>query len=349
MKRFYELFCVVILSEIAGSSSGISTNVVSHAFCESDLSENDKMDKKTLDEVHTFAELKHDPRASLPDSFTICSAIMTTNCQTFDWPIYFNLLDDNRTQLVVPNRSYGSMENLFFINQLSINIQGNSTGEKTIPPLFPNEWSRSCMSANTNTGLIQWVVEGTLVLTTVAQEVKESKNKPKDLSKKLVLSAMLYGGVWTAATHKVSSLNIFSSALTEEEMETMTGEEGCIKEGDYLAWQDMEWILHGQARIETVDQEELCGEPYVDLYHTPFPDWDACIHHCENLGTRVPSVTNSEDWAKLQNDLKTNLYDKGLSTKHLWLPITDKETEGEWIDFYTESVLENFSQPWVLF
>ena len=117
MKRFCEVFSVVILSEIA-SSSGISTNVVSHAFCESNLSEDDKMDKKTLDEVHTFAELKHDPRASLPDSFTICSAIMTTNCQTFDWPIYFNLLDDNRTQLVVPNRSYGSMENHFFINQL---------------------------------------------------------------------------------------------------------------------------------------------------------------------------------------------------------------------------------------
>merc|ERR1712218_293213 len=182
------------------------------------------------------------------------------------------------------------MKSLFYINY----SRGYSEqGLDTIPPLFPNTWSRSCMAVNTTSGFIQWVVEGTLVLTTTSEEVKESKSKPKDLSKKLVLGARSYGGrIWVAPTHKVTNLNIFSSSLTVEEMKTMTGEEGCMKEGDYLAWQDMEWILHGQARIETVDQEELCrGEPYVDLYNTKFPGMDACMQHCENLGTRVPSVS----------------------------------------------------------
>ena len=100
----------------------------------------------------------------------------------------------------------------------------------------------------------------------------------------------------------------------------MTKDGSCVDEGDYLAWQDMEWILHGQARIETVDQEELCkGEPFVDLYYTKFPGMDTCMHHCENLGTRVPSVSNSQDWAKLQDDLQTNLYERGLNTFYLWL------------------------------
>ena len=73
-------------------------------------------------------------------------------------------------------------------------------------------------------------------------------------------------------------MNIFSSALSIERMKRMTGGESCVEEGDYLAWEDMEWILHGQARKETVDTEEPCkGEPYVDLYYTRFPGWDACI------------------------------------------------------------------------
>ena len=94
-----------------------------------------------------------------------------------------------------------------------------------------------------------------------------------------------------------------------------------------------------------MDQEELCkGEPFVDLYYTKFPaGMDACMHHCENLGTRVPSVSNLQDWTKLQIYLKTNLYE----IMRLWLPITNRKTEGEWIDFYTGSVLENFSHPWV--
>ena len=39
------------------------TDVVSHAFCDSSLQAEEKIAKKSLDEVHTFAELKHDPRA----------------------------------------------------------------------------------------------------------------------------------------------------------------------------------------------------------------------------------------------------------------------------------------------
>ena len=228
-----QVFCVLFLSEKI-SSSGIpiphktktSTNVVSHAFCESSLSEEEKTGKKTLEEVHTYAKLKHDPRASLPDSFTICSAIMTTNCQNGKWPTYFTLLDNNKNQLLAPDRSSGSMESLFYI----IYSKGYSNqGLDTIPPLFPNKWSRSCLTVNTTSGFIQWVVEGTLVLTTTSEEVKESKSKPKDLSKKLVLGARSLGGVWFAPTHKVTNLNIFSSALSMDEMKTMTGEEGCIK------------------------------------------------------------------------------------------------------------------------
>ena len=321
------------------------TYVVSHVFCESNLPAEDKMGKNTLEEIHTYAELKHDPRASLPDSFTICSTIMTANCQNHEWPIFFNILDNNRTQLMSPTRSYGTMESLCMI----LYSQGSSEMvESKIPPLFPNQWTRSCMAINTTSGLFHWVVEGTLVLNTTSDEVKNSKSQPKDLSKKLVLGARSYGGVWSAPIHKVTNLNVFSSALSIEEMKSMTGGESCIEEGDYLAWGDMEWILHGQATIEVVNKEEPCkGEPSVNLYYTKFPGMDSCMHHCQNLGTRVPSVTTFQDWRILQTSLKKDLYDKGLNTLRLWLPVEDKETEGEWRDVYSGSVITNYSPPWV--
>ena len=68
MKHFFKVFCVLILlkkiitSGIPVSRTKITTtNVVNHAFCESSLSAEDKKEKKILEEVHTFAELKHDP------------------------------------------------------------------------------------------------------------------------------------------------------------------------------------------------------------------------------------------------------------------------------------------------
>ena len=319
--------------------------VVNHVFCESSLTEEEMMSKQTLEEVHTYAELKHDSRASLPDSFTICSTIVTTSCQNYAYPAFFTILDNNGTQLLTPLRSYSSINSIFII----LFSQGSSEMEKgKIPPLFPNQWTRSCMAINTTTGSIHWVVEGALIMATISEEVKNSKSRPKDLSKKLVLGARSYGGVWAAPSSKVTNLNIFSSALSIKDMKRITGGESCLVEGDYLAWGDMEWILHGQARIETVDQEEPCkGDPYVNLYYTPFPGMDACMHHCENLGTRAPSVTDFQSWTTLQNYLKAELYDRQLNTLRLWLPVEDKKIEDVWNDFYSGDVLQNYTPPWV--
>ena len=78
------------------------TDVVNHAFCDSSLPPEDKMGKNRLEEVHTYAELKHDPRASLPDLFTVCSTIMAKSCQSDIWPTFFNILDSNKDQFLAP-------------------------------------------------------------------------------------------------------------------------------------------------------------------------------------------------------------------------------------------------------
>ena len=133
------------------------------------------------------------------------------------------------------------------------------------------------MAVNTASGLINWVVDGTLVMTTMSEEVKRTKSRPRDLSKRLVLGTRSIGGVWFAPSHKVTNVNIFSSALSIERMKRMTGGERCVEEGDYLAWADMEWS--GQARKETVDTEEPCK-----LGHkSSFSDFSSRLVHTSAL------------------------------------------------------------------
>ena len=347
MYQVYGLFCMILFSAEA-SSNEISfpqrTNVVSLTFCESSLPAEEKMGKERLEKVHTFAQLKDDPLASLPDSFSVCSTIMIKGCQSYIWPMFFNILDNNKDQFMAPFLSYGVIQSRLMI---AFNQGDSQTLIGKVPPLFPNQWTKSCMAVNATSGLINWVVEGTLVFSSEFEEMKNSKSQPKDLGKKIVLGAESYGGSWFAAPEKVTNLNIFSSLLSLEKMKSMTKGGSCVEEGDYLAWGDMEWILHGQAKKETTDKEATCEKPLVDLFYAQFPSMDACIQHCENLGTRVPSVATFEDWTKLKTFLKKKLYDKGLDTLQIWLPIKDREAEGVWKDSFTNQVVENYTQPWI--
>ena len=52
----------------------------------------------------------------------------------------------------------------------------------------------------TTTGLINWVVDGFLVMTTISEEVKGIKKRPKDFSKRLVLGARTIGGILIGVT-----------------------------------------------------------------------------------------------------------------------------------------------------
>ena len=276
----------MILVSAEASSNETLNDVVSLAFCESKLSPEDNMGKETLEDLHTFAELKHDPTASLPDSFTICSTIMITSCQSSEWPSFFNIFDMNGDQFLVPLLGHGSIESRLGMD-LPVGHVPKSILTGKLPPLFPDQWTRSCVAVNSTSGVIHWVVEGTLVLANEFQEVKNSKSRPKDLSRKLVLGANSFGGFWRASTQKVTNLQIFSSALPIEKMRMMTEGGGeCAVEGDYLAWVDMEWILHGKARKETIKMEEACEKkPLVDLFYAEVPGgMDSCMHALSKCG-----------------------------------------------------------------
>ena len=352
MRGCFQLIVLVLLINATESSGGACSSgtknekctlVVNHSFCEANLPPEDVEGKETLEEVQAYAKLKHDPTSNLPDSFTICSTIMVPNCKSGWNPIFFTVLDSLFRHIMSPALKV-SLDSMLAIDFLTWSTGGTFN---KIPPTFPNRWTRSCMSINTASGSINWVVEGVLVMSMESQKLKDSLKLPKDLSGRLILGAVLYGGKWKSVSNKVTNLNIYSASLSVEEMKRMTQDENCAKEGDYLAWKNIEWILHGKARLETVDINEPCElAPQGNLFHAPYPDWASCMHLCENLGSRAPSVTSLEDWITLKTFVKKKIYDRGLNSVQIWLPISDKGTEGVWKD-YNGSTIQNYTLPWM--
>ena len=120
-----------------------NATVVSHDFCMKCLKQEQKELKTSLKDVHTYAQLKHGARASLPSNFTICSATMTSYGNAH---LFFSLLGDNENQTLFAGMSFDGVRTKFF----------NQWSWKWMPfPVFSNQWVKSCMAVDINSGLLQ--------------------------------------------------------------------------------------------------------------------------------------------------------------------------------------------------
>ena len=232
--------------------------------------------KTTLREINNFAELKLDPRASLPSSFTICVSVLATT-ENLN-PILFSLLrNDEKQWFAAVIHQLGD-----FVGKKFFYAGANQFVNLDTLPVFPNEWVRTCLALNTVSGLAQWVARGELVDNSTFAGMAESN---KDLISKLILGAFFsaQSQKWRQKHTKVTNLNIFSSALPVVKMQEYTKEDGCGEDGDYLSWEEMQWSLHGNAKVEYVDAEEACNVQPMSYYPTGFPGMESCMHFCENL------------------------------------------------------------------
>ena len=326
--------------EPASISKAAKTYVVNHEFCSSCLSEEENENKEALEDLHTYAELKNDPRADLPSSFTICSSAMTTYGSQHT---LFTLLGNDGNKWLAAKLSVDGKTTFFYWKWADVEL----------PPVFAHQWVRSCIAIDTERGLLQWVVDGALVENaTDVPFVKDTRNKPTDLSGKIILGAWQRSGSnkWMSrarTSNQVTNLNIFSRALTIREMEQNTEGGDCSPAGDYLAWEQMQWELKGRAVIESVDEQEPCmGDPSLNLYPAGYTSMESCRHFCQKIGSRSPSLATLQRWTDLQRDLEGMIKKKeGRQNMNIWHALDDEGTEGEWVDYYDRTVA-NYSLPW---
>ena len=170
---------------------------------------------KSLEEIHNLAVLTNDHRAVLPNSFTICSYIMSVFSTKKNYLMFFNLLGSDGKQLL-PAIMFG---NIFYTTRVA-------SGQ--ILNVFPNQWVRSCMAIDTISGVIQWVVDGNPVENNSISALKDFKTN---------LNGMIILGAWQSPTkswfvfsNKLTNLNIFYGLLPQSAMMTRTnGDHICQK------------------------------------------------------------------------------------------------------------------------
>ena len=135
----------------------------------------------------------------------------------------------------------------------------------------------------------------------------------------------------------MTNLNIFSSALSVEQMKTQTtaGEGYCGLEGDFLSWEKSleQWTLHSKARWVDLDsglegpcraRAEINVFPMNERHHH-----SDCMKHCEKLGGRSPSVKTKKEWENVLQQVKSVSPDLARLPQYIWLSATEGDVGGE--------------------
>ena len=201
--------------------------------------------------AYTSATLE---KEDLPQSFTICAAYMVEAWTTaFASAHMFELKDADGECLACFGDRWGRVKlyAAYDYTEYEINL-GPIHLIATTPTLyFPLQWTRVCLSLDTDSAMVRLVVDGHM-LGQEEYKVEEDENRPANLA---MLLGMRTGN--SEYSGQVSNLNIFSSsaALSLERMVEMTtaGGQECGATGDYLSWKEVEWTLHSAARMLEVE------------------------------------------------------------------------------------------------
>ena len=229
-----------------------------------------------------------------------------------------------------------------------------------------------CLSLDSLASKIRFVVDGQL-LREAEYEKEMDINRPDDLS--LVLGR--YPTLSYEITGKTADLNIFSSALSVEGMQSMTmaGQRECGAPGDFLSWEKAEWALQSKAKI--VEVERKTGGPCrqesrFHVYTATFENHYDCMHHCQKIaGGRSPPVSTLDDWENFTREIDLITPDRS-KLPWMWLSATEGDVgnhlgklphwpehetvnnvtlkldaeERVWRDYYTGLRLENWIKPY---
>ena len=210
-------------------------------------------------------------------------------------------------------------------------------------------WIHSCVAIDSARNHLTVVVNGEQ-LEDQTFPIPEGAASPSNLTGKLLVSKSFLG-FWYQYNQKISNLNIFSKRLTVGEMMSRTAGKECGKsDGDYLAWDTSEWVLHGKAIIGEVSQQELCKkESKLQIFTSPIKSSNQCENLCAKMqnGTmgRIRTSEESQELFDRVDELMNpngNSSEAGLVSQAVWTSLL-KDEDDSWIDLYSQDTVKEIT------
>ena len=184
-----------------------------------------------------YAVLAQDRKMDLPFSFTICSSVHLNFMVS---AIFFYQLyqEDGKPWFNTFIQGYQRDTNKFqekveltYYKELS-DIENTSNPM----PIMPNSWYHGCTTLDTNTGHMKVVVNGHVIIDQIIKEFANSgREKPKSLEGRLSLFKNFPTDIWYQSRQRLTNLNVFSYALTIDELISKTDGKNCTTEGKKLS------------------------------------------------------------------------------------------------------------------
>ena len=194
------------------------------------------------------------------------------------------------------------------------------------------------MGIDLSDGVVMLMMNQVMMSNMTMLDTKLRDTKPHDLKERLQFGDYMWPD-WRViqSESSITNVHVYSRVLTFEEMIQFTGDKVCSQNGDYLAWDTMEWKLYGNASLEaTIDGscENHIKETQQFLINENF-SWQSCMDLCPKMQQgEVPSPENLLEISSLMNWAKQI----DSSVLEMWVPFTDEEKEDSWVNFYTRQL-----------
>ena len=193
--------------------------------------------------INEYVTLLNDPKANLPNSFTVCTSILSKYKTTAI--AFFEMYKEDGThwfllQVGTTKRDYKNPSETVTIwyENPTTGSHGQEDFEDATIPIVPHSWYHLCMGLDTESGLLRIVFNGVEVVNEEKDYFKNTTEwKPKSVNGKILQFKGKMGLGWYQHRATFSNLNIFSTMMSVNSMvERSSGGDSCSSPGDYLRY-----------------------------------------------------------------------------------------------------------------
>lgn len=224
------------------------------------------------------ATLMEDPKADLPEQFTICSSGFATNFgddSGIGGFLWVQVLNEGLGEwfFIYQHPSDLSKDTDNIYHSLWFNINGAYVYFGGFGSLNFNRWHHMCIGLDLAAEEVSVVANGV----SLPEKKVEGLGRPQSLTGRVVLGKNYFTGVWQQCHNLVTNLQVFKQKLSTDRMVGLTGGRECGEDGDYLAWKDMLWELEGPEAVWiNTTKEAVCSQDTSVMF--------------TNVGTNYPAA-----------------------------------------------------------